>query len=227
MSVTRRKNPSVFTYKITDTPLDKVSQHKYLGITITSELRWDTHISNVAASALRKLFFLKRSLRLSPPSTKLLAYTTFIRPILEYANTVWFPHTTTHIMTLENVQRKAIRFIHNKYRRTDSPTNLLSASGLHTLAIRARQARLKFLYQLLHNCYKIDVTKYISLSQSRRTRHQHDYTLTEYFCHNDTFKYSFFPRAIHEWNQLDPDITRITSSAEFAKIIDELSESQH
>lgn len=191
MTVTRKTVSSIFVYTINGTPLNKVEEHKYLGVTLTSELKWDKHISNIISKALRKLFFLKRSLALATKSTKLLAYTSFVRPVLEYANTVWFPHTQTNISKLESIQRKAVRFIHNKYRRTDSPTHLLTQSGLRTLSTRAKHARLKFLFQLLKNNYRIDTSRYISFSEARPTRNKHAHTLTEYTCKNDTFKYSF------------------------------------
>lgn len=97
MTITRKKEPSNFRYNINGAALTNVQRHKYLGLTITSDLRWDAHIDNVTSSAMQKLFFIRRSLHLAPTSTKLLAYKTFIRPILEYGNTVWFPHTVTNI----------------------------------------------------------------------------------------------------------------------------------
>lgn len=215
MTVSRKTKPSNFPYTINNTLLNKVEEHKYLGVTLTSDLKWDKHIANITSKALRKLFFLKRTLALSTTPTKLLAYTSFVRPVLEYANTVWFPYSLTNITKLEAIQRKAVRFIYNKYRRTDSPTHLLTQSGLQTLSTRAKHARLKFLFQLVKNNYKIDSSKYLSFSQARQTRNKHARTLSEYSCRNDTFKYSFFPRAIAEWNQLDATITNSQSLSEF------------
>lgn len=159
---------------------------------------------------------MRRCIRLAPASTKLLAYKTFIRPILEYAHTVWFPQTTTNIAKLEKIQRKALRFIHNKYKRTDSPSNLAAISGLPTLSMRAKHARLKFLYQLLHNDYNINVSKYICPSQTRPTRHKHALTLTDYSYRTDALKHSFFPVAIREWNKLDASITHAPTLTTFA-----------
>lgn len=220
ITITKRKQPSIFNYAVDGTMLPKVNQHKYLGVTLTSDLNWTQHIDNVSAAALRKLFFLKRSLKLAPTPIKLLAYKTFIRPILEYANVVWFPHTKTNIRKLEAVQRKAIRFIHNRYRRTDSPTYLLNASNLKTLLERAKEARLKFLFQIIHNSFKINVSKYISFSETRPTRQQHPNILTEYSYSNETFKHSFFPLAIREWNQVHPSITNTKSFSEFVNKIE-------
>lgn len=160
---------------------------------------------------------------MAPASSKLLAYTTFVRPVLEYANTVWFPHSLTSITKLESVQRKAIRFVYNKYKRTDSPTNLLTSSGIRTLSTRAKQARLKFLYQLLHHSYKIDVSKYVAFSQSRPTRHKHKYTLIEYSFNNDSFGQSFFPLTIREWNRLHQDITDAETVSAFSAKLEHTS----
>lgn len=196
--------------------------NKYLGLTITSDLRLDEHINHITSSAMQKLFFLHRSLQLAPLSTKLLAYKTFVRPILKYGNTVWFPHTRINIKKIEAVQRKAIQFIYNKFKRDDSPTNLLDISGLPTLEARAKQARLKFLYQLLHNYYKIDISNYISYSQTRATRHKHSNTLVEYKCNSSVFKHSFFPVAIREWNMLAPLVTDTESLAQFESEIEKI-----
>lgn len=215
MTITRKKQPSHFTYIVNGTPLSMVEQQKYLGITLTSNLNWETHITNITTTALRKLFYLKRRLKIAPTNIKLLAYKTFVRPILEYANTIWFPYTATNIAKLEAVQRKAARFIHSKYRSTDSPSRLLASSGLNTLSTRAKQGRLKFLFQMLHRQYKIDITRYISYSQSRITRHQHEHTLTEYSFSNDAFRYSFFPRVIREWNELNSSLTATNSLSLF------------
>ena len=43
---------------------------KYLGVTITNDLRWNTHISNVCTKANRTLGFLRRNLYASPQEEK-------------------------------------------------------------------------------------------------------------------------------------------------------------
>lgn len=221
ITITKKKDPSYFDYVVDGTVLTKVNAHKYLGVTLTADLKFTQHIDNIAAAALRKLFFLRRCLKLAPTPVKLLAYKTFVRPILEYANVVWFPHTKINIRKLEAVQRKAIRFIHNKYRHTDSPTMLLNASHLKTLAKRAKEACLKFLFQILNNSFKINASKYISFSESRPTRQKHANKLREYSYSNDTFKYSFFPLAVREWNLLHPSITSTKLFSEFAMKIED------
>ena len=45
-------------------------------------------------------------------------------PILEYASSVWDPHTTANIQKLESVQRCAARFCLNDHSHYSSMTNM-------------------------------------------------------------------------------------------------------
>ena len=51
---------------------------------------------------------------------KLDAYNIFIKPIFNYAATVWTPHSQCHINKLEAIQNRMARFIVSDYRRTSS-----------------------------------------------------------------------------------------------------------
>ena len=64
---------------------------KYLGVTITSDLRWNTHVSNVCTKANRTLGFLRRNLHSCPQEVKEAAYKGLVHPVLDYGNSVWDP----------------------------------------------------------------------------------------------------------------------------------------
>ena len=51
-----------------------VDSVKYLGITITSDLRWNQHISNTATKGNETLGFLRRNLRIISANLKSIAY---------------------------------------------------------------------------------------------------------------------------------------------------------
>lgn len=68
MRITRKKLPSSYFYKIQDCIISEVKEHKYFGVTFTSDLKWSAHISKTCASAMRKLYFLIRKLRSAPDS---------------------------------------------------------------------------------------------------------------------------------------------------------------
>lgn len=215
MTVTRKKNPLSFPYQIHQSVLQRVNEHKHLGIILSSDLKWNKHVSYISTKSLSALLSLKRSLRYASAKTKLLAYTSLVRSIIEYGVICWFPHTKCAIAKLEGVQRRAARFIYNKYRRRDSPTELLRLAGLPTISDRARYLRVKFLFLLQSNSLKIDKNRFLTRSDTRNFRTKHNKQLLEYRFHNDTFRYSFFPQAIREWNMLPQELVDCTSRDSF------------
>ena len=71
---------------------------KYLGVTLTSNLSWNKHVENVAAKGNRTLGFVKCNLRECTKPVKAASYTTLVRPVLEYASTIWDPTTDHNII---------------------------------------------------------------------------------------------------------------------------------
>ena len=53
-------------YTLEGTNLENVESIKYLGVTITSDWRWNTHVSNVCTKANRTLGFPRRNIFLAP-----------------------------------------------------------------------------------------------------------------------------------------------------------------
>ena len=49
------------SYTLEGTVLENAESIKYLGVTITNVLKWNTHISNVCTKANRSLGFLRRN----------------------------------------------------------------------------------------------------------------------------------------------------------------------
>ena len=79
------------SYTLEGTVLENVESIKYLGVTITNDLQWNTHVSNICTKANRTLGFLRRNLYSCPQEVKEAAYKGLVRPVLEYSGTVWDP----------------------------------------------------------------------------------------------------------------------------------------
>lgn len=162
LRMTHKKSPLLYTYKLGPSPLREVTSYKYLGVTLNNSLSWNDHITNTCASAFRKLCLLRHKLKKAPPNVKMLCYISLIRPKLEYACIVWDPYTKTNINSLERIQRKAVRFIFNKFSRCDSPTELMKINNLEPLELRRKNRDLNSLnyftltiYPLTHlNIYR-------------------------------------------------------------------------
>ena len=86
------------------------------------------------------------------------SYLTILRPTLEYAAMVCDSTTQTLIQTLENVQRRAARFVINDYtsRTPGCVTSMLTSLEWQTLEQRRRISRLVMMYKIQHQLVDID-----------------------------------------------------------------------
>ena len=93
-------------YTLEGTDLENVESIKYLGVTIISDLKWNSHIRNVCSKANRTLGLLRRNLFSCPQDVQEAAYKSMVRRILEYGSTVWNSHCNGLNNELENVQKR-------------------------------------------------------------------------------------------------------------------------
>ena len=67
MQLTRKRIKKInAVYSIERTVLENVDNIKYLGVTISKDLKWNTHVSNGCTKANRTLGFLRRNLLSCP-----------------------------------------------------------------------------------------------------------------------------------------------------------------
>ena len=127
MQLTRKRIKKIHaSYTLEGTNLENVESIKYLGVTITSDLRWNTHVSNVCTKANRTLGFLRRNLYSCPQEVKEAAYKGLVRPVLDYGSSVWDPPGVVLQEELESVQKRAARFVTDNYSyETGSMTGIL------------------------------------------------------------------------------------------------------
>ena len=93
MQLTRKRIKKInAVYSLEGTVLHNVDNIKYLGVTISKDLKWNTQASNVYTKANRTFGFLRRNLSSCPQDIKVTAYKGLVRPIQEYASPVWDPH---------------------------------------------------------------------------------------------------------------------------------------
>ena len=150
LTITRKRSPLPTVYSLHDQPLQPVKKAKYLGVTISQDLRWDTHVINVTNRANQKLGLLRRTLRVSSIKAKEQAYKALVRPSLEYASAVWDPYIEEEITKLERVQRQAASWVVHHFRQTSSVSEMLEQLQWPLLSQRRRTARLALMYKF-HN----------------------------------------------------------------------------
>lgn len=96
---------------------------------------------------------------------------------------------------------------------------MLANAKLDTLKDRRKIASLKFLYALYQQQINIEQEKYLKAPFVHSKRTNHNKTIRPYSAKNNTFKYSFFPRVIDDWNKLPEEIVNSTSAQSFAETL--------
>ena len=231
MTVTSKRSPTKTEYNLHGHILASVPSAKYLGVTITDYLQWDTHIQNICDKANRTIGFLRRNLNIGAVSIKQQAYLTLFRPLIEYASTVWDPYTQANIQKLEIVQRRAARYVMNRQRNTSSVSDMLqrlnwrslesrrnrqrntsSVSDMlqrlnwRSLESRRKDARLCMMFKIDRRLVAISKEPRLQLARRKTTRLQHYRAFQIITCRTDKRKMSFFPRTVKDWNALAPHI---------------------
>ena len=203
LRVGRPKHKLVHSYTLHNQNLSETDSAKYLGLTITSDLQWNQHINNVTNKANSILGLLRRNLRIPSQTIKTHAYQSLVRPHLEYASTVWDPHTQKNIHKLDMVQRRAARYTCNRYHNISSVTEMVGHLGWEPLATRRRNMRLCMTYKIAHTVVGDPWTEWLTTSK-RVTRGFHAWKYIPIYSHHNIYKFSFLPRTIIDWNSLSP-----------------------
>jgi hypothetical protein len=74
---------------------------------------------------------------------------------MEYACTIWDPHTKDNINKLEAVQRRSARFVYNDFRHTTSVTPMLNELNWAPLQERRAQYKVIMIYRIVHGLVDI------------------------------------------------------------------------
>ncbi len=219
--ITLKKKPLVHVFEVNGEAVPRESHTKYLGVTISSDLSWNTHSEQIRAKASKTLGLIRRTLGKCSNEVKDTAYKTLVRPQLEYATSAWNPYTERNSKVLESVQRQAARFVCHDYRRESSVTAMLTDLGWDTLKTRRLVHQTDMFYRIHRGIVNISMPQNIihaplnaTQSAENRRLHNHHHTYQQPHTRVDVYGYSLFPRAIQIWNRLPTAaVTADTSSA--------------
>ena len=200
--------------------LKQVSTHKQLGVIFNDKMTFDNHIRENCTKAMKRVTILKRLNTSLPRTSKLVVYTAFIRPILEFGWQLYDNSTQEQLDTLERVQREALLLVTGAYKKT-SHVSLLKEVGLPLLSKRRNMQKILFMFKFSQN----DLPVYLN----REIPDMVD-SVSEYNLRNKTnihmpkskknyFLKSFIPSSIKIWNDSNADIRQ---SANLTSLKDKL-----
>lgn len=213
ISITNKKKPIKTSYNIHGQTLNRVSNTKYLGVTIDNKLTWNNHINNICKKANSTRAFLQRNTSMCPRHIKARCYTTYVRPTLEYASTVWDPSTAKNVSKLEAVQRRAARYVHKEYDPSVRVTPMLDALEWPTLQRRRKEAKAAMMYRIVNGLVAIPAGRHLTPTQNRTRGHSTRFLQPH--TRVQAYKQSFIPSGVRIWNALPTELIEKPSLESF------------
>ena len=220
MKISNKPQPPDRQYTFCGKELQVVTSHPYLGIEIDKKISWKPHIDNTTAKANKVLGCLRRNLWFCSRRVKETAYKTLVLPILEYGSTAWGPYQENQITRLEAVQRKAARFCMSDYKQKSSVTKMITELGWETLDDRRKKKRLTMMYKISNELVGINKGEHLKPIINSKTRKKNSMNYHPIYARLNTYKHSYFPRTIHEWNTLGDSTVTATSIDAFKDKLD-------
>ena len=206
-------------YKICDAELEHVYVEKDLGVTFDENLRFEEHVSNKVRVANAIVGQIRSSFSFFDCDTFRRLYTAFVRPHLEYAQSVWSPYLEKHIKMIENVQIRATKSVdglsHLEYEER------LRKLKLPTLKYRRKRGDMIEIFK--H--FKTYDKQVLSLSFQPRTRitRRHKLQLLERVPKDGCMglqSNSFYFRTAKIWNELPQDVINAETTNCFKNRLD-------
>ena len=185
--------------------IQEVENHKHLGIHFDNDGNWHAHINYIKEKAWNRIKIMRKlKFQLDRKSLETI-YTSFIRPILEYANEIWDNCTEYEQEDLEKIQREAAR-IATGTTKLISLENLNSEIGWETLDVRRKKQKLVLFYKMVNNLTPNYLTSLVpptvSESSSYNLRNSNDIRTVN--ARTAQYFSSFLPSTIRAWNTLSP-----------------------
>ena len=213
-------------YKLGSSELEHVFEEKDLGVVFDSELTFEVHITSKIKKANSMIGVIRRSFSFLDGKLFKQLYTSFVRPHLEYCQSVWSPHLKKSTNLLESVQRRETKLV-------DGLQNLsykerLQKLHLPTLSYRRMRGDMIELFKH-HNSYD---EKSLSCYFRRRTKlnRGHNLQLERNFSKDGkrgSQQNSFYFRTTKMWNELPKSVAEAETLDTFKNRLDEYWKCHH
>ncbi len=196
-----------------------------LGILVDRELSFKQHISSVIHKAYNSLSVLFKCFVTNDQSTFVLAYVSYVRPLLEYGTTVWCPNLharsplacLSSIDRLESLQR---RFTHRLFRRCALPDmpylDRLRLLKLEALELRRLKLCLTMIFKIIHGLVDAKFCDLFELSTVTTTR-GHRFKLCYAPFMKSARQNSFAVAMVPIWNSLPESVVSSVSLFSFKR----------
>ena len=217
-----RKNPVVPSLNFGGQPISLAREHKHLGLTFSSDLKFKQHVNETLLKFNRALSPLYQIASHIPRRQLLQVYNMYVQPHLDYCSAVYDGNLTKFDnRRLEKAQNRAARLITGTIRRT-SVACLLKELGWCSVTDRRRKKRLMLFHKLMYDpavpeFIKAIVPKTKKSAIDRPLRNMSNHILAQPISRTTTYSRSFIPSTTRIWNELPTELRLADSHKAFKK----------
>ena len=204
------------SYTLNSHTLERVHHHSYLGVSLSEDLKWASHVAHVTSSANQTLGIIRRNFRTASVECKSQLYCSLVRPKLEYAISAWYPYLQKDKHQLDMVQRSAARVCYNNYLREPGVvTNMLNELKWPSLEGRRTLSRMSMFHRVVYGAVDIEREPFLLPMMARTSRNGKSKRFLRPHSNCNQHANSFFPWGINYWNKLPGALVDIMDSTKF------------
>ena len=213
----KTKNVSL-NIQIKNNPIQKQNETKFLGVVLSSNLKWTLHIKVVIGKISKSVGIIAKVRHLIPQSLTRMLYLTLVEPYLNYCNIIWASSKeTTELLKILRIQKKYCRLITFSCYQAHTEELFKNLQFLNIFKIYKLQLAchmFKIRNNLTSDIYNFSVNEDFHTYQTRHKDDIHkDFCRTK--CRQDTVRFQG-PKL---WNSLPTEIKDVSSLNLFKKKI--------
>ena len=198
--------------------VSQVNFQTHLGVILDVKLTFEEHLKNVFNKANKTIGLLRKLSNLLPRQALVIIYKSFIRPHLDHGDVLYDQaFNNSFNAKMESIQYNACLAITGAIRGTPRE-KIYQELGLESLQLRCWYRKLCLFYKFFkneHPKYLFHLIPVRCTPYATRTEGNIPLIKTKHIF----FKNSFFPSAIIEWNNLDPNLRNSKSISVFKEKI--------
>ena len=204
-------------YTFNDSPLSTSNYVKDLGITYNNKLQFDVYIQKIVSRALQMVNLIFRSFVTRDVHILVRAFSTYVRPILEYCTPIWSPYLLKDINKIEGVQRYFTRrlFPDKQY----SYAERLVLTNLDTLESRRIKYDIIMCFKIINNLVDIDHSNFLKFLPNPHNTRGHSLKLTKQIFTSNSLSNNFVNRCVNCWNALPPSTVLSPTLSQFKNLL--------
>ena len=111
LMATRQKQQLSLNLNFETMPVEQVSKHRLLGVTVDEQLKWQMHINNIFRTVSRNISLLSKLSQIVSHQAKLGFFFPHIMSHINYVSNAWYGCACVHMKQLHALHKRAIQFL--------------------------------------------------------------------------------------------------------------------